>query len=83
MKKLTKYEHVVAVVPESCEGPGWSNRVIWVFVRDGDGKLRMEALQPEEQTETMYLMFDTLESAHGVMLAEVRRALKPKKRRAS
>ena len=33
--KLKKHEHIIAVVPEYCDGPGWSNRVLWEHIVTG------------------------------------------------
>ena len=45
---LKKHEHIIAVVPEYCSGAGWSNRVLWVHIADGNSRTyRTEAIQPE------------------------------------
>ena len=45
---------LVVAWAEACRGPGWSNTPIWVLLRDpATGALRVECLQPEEQTEIM------------------------------
>ena len=47
---LKKHEHIIAVVPEYCSGAGWSNRVLWVHIADGNtNTFRTEAIQPEER----------------------------------
>lgn len=74
---------IVAVVPESCAGPGWSNQVLWVYWKDGDGKIHMDSLQPDEWSKSVAVaaLFRVLESAHLAMLGAVRRGeLWPEKR---
>lgn len=56
--ELAYGERVVAVVPEVCSGPGWTNHVVWVFVAAGNGGLREECIQPEEMTPAMNTLFD-------------------------
>lgn len=56
--KLFNGEHIVAVVPENCSGPGWSNSPVWVFIESNDGKLRRECLQPKEQSPELINLFD-------------------------
>lgn len=67
MRKIDKDEYVVCVYPESCAGPGWANQVYWVIVqKEGGGRIRMEALQPDEMTPEMRTVFGALESLHVV-----------------
>lgn len=75
MQKLGKYEHVVCAFAEHATGPGWANQPIWVIIQDGDGKLRRECLQPEEQTPEMRTLFNVSVAANGAMTAAVRRKL--------
>lgn len=67
--KLAYGEDVVAIVPEYARGPGWSNSVLWVHIRTSDGRLRTEALQPEERSRDQQVLFATLAAAHEAMLA--------------
>lgn len=63
-------EAIVAVVPETAAGPGWTNRVIWVHIVDTNtGKYRCEAIQPDEQTPEMKALFDVCEQAAKSLLA--------------
>ena len=55
---LHRGERIVAVVPERCQGPGWSNSVVWVYIASQDGRLRTDCLQPSEQTHEMHALFD-------------------------
>src|SRR5438552_91090 len=47
---LADDDAIVTAYAESAAGPGWANSPIWVIVRRRDGNLRMECLQPDEQT---------------------------------
>lgn len=63
--KLTANELVIAVVPESCSGPGWSNRLVSVHIVDyADGKHRVVYLQPSEQPMELMAAFRLIEQAH-------------------
>ena len=55
---LGRCERIIAAVPERCQGPGWSNSVVWVYIASQDGRLRTECLQPCEQTHEMQTLFD-------------------------
>ena len=51
-------ERVVAVVPEFASGPGWSNRIVSVYIVDtSDGRIRTVHLQPDEQSAEMKVLF--------------------------
>lgn len=69
--KLASGERVVAVVPQYCAGPGWSNTPIWVYIVNSEKKVREECIQPEEQTIEQRLLFKLCEEAHGLMLATI------------
>jgi hypothetical protein len=57
--KLKKYEHVVTAWAETPSGPGWSNRLVWVLIKDAaKGSFRTECFQPNEQTSGMLEAFD-------------------------
>lgn len=55
---LHRGERIIAAVPERCQGPGWSNSVVWVYIASQDGRLRTECLQPSDQTHEMHALFD-------------------------
>lgn len=44
---------VVTAWAEFCSGPGWSNRLVWVLLRDLNGRYSVKAIQPSEQTADM------------------------------
>lgn len=37
-------------------GAGWSNQPIWVLFRDLQGKLSVECIQPEKQSDEMRIL---------------------------
>lgn len=63
---------VLAVWAESCSGPGWSNRLYWVLVKDGYD-YKVEAIQPEHHTVTMIDLFRISEEVNGMLKREVNR----------
>lgn len=71
--RLEDRDTIVTAWAESCGGPGWSNRVIWVLVRDGMGSLRMECLQPKEQGAWLLDLFDVSEAAFRATTFGVKR----------
>jgi hypothetical protein len=46
--KLSKHDTIITAVAEYCSGSSWSNQILNVIIQDGDKKLRIEYLQPEE-----------------------------------
>ena len=56
--QLNENERIIAVVPEYCEGPGWANKPVWVYIVDSRDYLRTECLQPDEQTPELKTLFD-------------------------
>lgn len=69
--KLARGENVIAVVPERCHGPGWSNQPVWVYIKTNDGRLREECIQPEERTPEMHTLFDAGEAICNSLLNAV------------
>ena len=70
--KLKKYEHIIAVVPEYCHGPGWSNRVLWVHIADGNTcTYRTEAIQPDERNRDQVVLFKAGEAMHQALVGSV------------
>lgn len=69
--KLTKYEKIIAAFGERCKGPGWSNTPILVLVRRTGGDLRLEYIQPEDQTGVLSSLFGVSCEINKVMVAAV------------
>ncbi len=65
--KLAKDDHVVTAYAQRASGPGWANVPLWIVVRDANGRLREECLQPEEQTPTMAALYNIAEAVHHAM----------------
>ena len=76
--KLKKDDHVVTAFAENASGPGWTNQPIWVVVRNRGGDLRMECIQPRDQTRDMILLYGPSQASHGAMTAAVRRKVEGK-----
>jgi hypothetical protein len=69
--KLAYGERVVAVVPERCNGPGWSNAPTWVYIATNDGRLREECVQPGERTPELQALFAAGEAMCNALAAAV------------
>jgi hypothetical protein len=72
---LGEHDHVVTAFAQRASGPGWSNTPLWVIIQDGDGKLRRECLQPDEQSHTMMLLYNLSNSLNSQLTAEVENVL--------
>lgn len=70
---IAKDETIVAAVPELCNGPGWRNTPIWVYVLSSDGDIRSECIQPDYQTNTMLDLFKMVAIGQGQMKREIAR----------
>lgn len=64
---------VVTAWAEEAHGPGWSNRLIWVICRV-DTALDQIAIQPEDQTPEMMVLFDVSALAAREMTGWVKAA---------
>lgn len=73
-KILDPGDRVLAARPDKASGPGWRNYPIWVYVQRNGGEIRAECLQPDERTDAMTVMFDTLYAAQREMIGEIERA---------
>lgn len=74
-KLLGARDTIVAAYAEGAAGPGWANQPVWLVVRDGDGNLRMECLQPDEQSSEMLMLYPFSQLAHNSMTGAARRLL--------
>lgn len=55
---LSRTERVVAVVPEQCSGPGWTNFVTFVYIHDAaTGRYRVECIQPTDRSAALHYLF--------------------------
>jgi len=68
--KLGEHEHIIACVPHYAAGPGWSNALVWVWLRDtSTGEVRMEDIQSEDFTIPVAALFRVVETAHTALLS--------------
>lgn len=70
---VKKDEHIICCYAEYCNGPGWSNALLWYLVKDVNGKIREECLQPQEQSNDVLTLFPVLAAAHGQMLKALKK----------
>lgn len=63
---------IVAAFAERAGGPGWRNSLIWVVGYDDLGGLRLWAIQPEDQTPEMMVLFNVCVAATETLTAHVR-----------
>lgn len=78
--KLQDGERIIAVIPERCSGPGWSNAPTWVYIATADGRLRQECIQPGERTPELHTLFAAGEAMCNALMAAVpSRRLRPAK----
>ena len=69
---LKRGERIVAVVPEQCEGPGWSNDVLWVYVEKATtGELRMVSYQFLELTPSLQALHAPGAAMHDALLGSI------------
>lgn len=60
---LADRERIIAVVPETCSGPGWSNRLVWVHIINwGTAQMRTEAIQETEFNAELHALFNAGEA---------------------
>lgn len=60
-----------------CSGPGWSNEVVNVLMRDsGTGEMKVECIQPEEHTDVMKILFSISDHVSEKMRKEAEKLFK-------
>ena len=74
--KLADRERIVTAYAQRASGPGWGNAPIWVIVRDANGVLREECLQPDEQSAAMSWLYEVSQAAHVAMCSAVESGIK-------
>ena len=60
---------IVTAWCEYCCGPGWSNTPVWVILKDSNGKLRQECVQPDQFGKLLHCVWPVCESAHTLLLS--------------
>ena len=82
MIKFAKTDHVVTAFAESASGPGWANSPVWLVVRSQlDGTVRVECLQPDEQSAEMRLLYPVCAAANSAMTDAVTRLLRSSRKK--
>ncbi len=77
--KFGEYDQIVTAWAESAAGPGWGNQPLWVLVKSQlDGNLRIECLQPSEQSKEQLTLYKLSEEAHRAMTDWTRHHLQSK-----
>ncbi len=57
MPPIDKHEQIVTAWAETSEGPGWSNKPVYLLLRHTHtGALRIVSLQPEEQDRILRML---------------------------
>ena len=67
---------VLTAWAEHCSGPGWSNEIVNVLLVSQWGTYRVQALQPNEQTERMKALFKLSALAAEEMRSAVESAIR-------
>lgn len=62
--ELRDRDYVIGVIPERASGPGWSNQLVWVLIRDCMGTVRTEAIQGRDFSKDVDTIFATANTAH-------------------
>ena len=75
MRLLRKGETIITAYAESAAGPGWANRPIWIIVRDVNGRIREECLQPGDQTIETNILYTICAAAHRAMVIAVEKII--------
>ena len=73
--RLRKHDHILTAWAENASGPGWANTPLWVVIVDGDGRLRRECLQPDEQPAEVRLLYSAHAAITGQITTVLRRAV--------
>jgi len=72
MGLLEEGKKVVVAWAEDVRGSGYRNQIIWYLTRSDTGRLEVHAIQPDEQTEAMRVLFSTAAVCTKDLTAEVR-----------
>ena len=74
---------ILAAWGERVSGPGWSNELVWVLSQDTApgpefGRLRIDAIQPEDQTRELRALLGASAELNGCMVRLVAEAMRAK-----
>ena len=74
--RLSEFDRIVTAYARKASGPGWSNRPLWVVVEDRrTGKMREECIQPQQQSEEVWRLYDIASEVDAALYAAVKRML--------
>lgn len=73
--KFDKTDIIVTAYARPASGPGWANDPIYVVVQSQTGQLRMECIQPKDQTREMLDLYPWSGMAHRLMIKAVQASL--------
>ena len=73
--RLGKLDRIITAWAEHSEGPGWRNSLVYVLIEGADGNLRIEGLQPNEQSYNMGILFNVSAVISKELTECVRRAI--------
>lgn len=79
--KLRERDTIETAYAEYASGPGWSNTPLWVIIRDGNGELRQECLQPIEFNAEIHQLYKIAAAIQEAMTGAVRRHLSRRTRK--
>jgi hypothetical protein len=66
---------LVVAWAETVRGSGYGNRIIWRLWRHDNGRMEVDALQPEEQTEQIRTLFKVASAVTEELTGWVKAAL--------
>ena len=75
MMMLKPEDTILTAYAEPASGPGWSNQPVIVVVQSRDGDIRLECLQPVEQSRDMWIIYRLSAEIHRMMVTAVVRQL--------
>jgi hypothetical protein len=67
--ELAFNERIIAIVPEICDGSGWYNKIVNVYIVSSTGNFREEILQLDEITDEMKTIFNIADTVNKSLLA--------------
>jgi hypothetical protein len=74
---LAADEYIVCAWAERCAGPGFSNSIVNLVIgKRGTPDLRRDALQPDEQSRDLIVLFPISESVSDMMVHFARAAVR-------
>jgi len=69
--KLEAGERIICAFADNANGPNWCNQIVTVIIRKSNGVIRMDSLQPDEQSPEIKAMFDICSAVHISLCKQV------------